>query len=86
MKARTMVYLEREQLEALRTEARSRRISLAALIRSVVQRHLDGRRSDRAVAPEAYFKIVGMGASGDADISERHDRYLGHALRDEHSG
>ena len=83
MKARTMVYLEPEQLEELRTEARTRRVSLAALIRGVVQRHLDGKRGEGGVAPEAYSRIVGMGASGASDVSERHDHYLGQALHDE---
>lgn len=31
-----------------------------------------------------YQGIVGLGASGTSDISEKHDRYLGEAIADEH--
>lgn len=41
MKTRTMIYLEKRELHALREEARSQRISLAELLRRVVKQYLD---------------------------------------------
>lgn len=86
MKARTMVYLEPEQLEALRMEARGARISLAELVRRALQSYLDGNRVSSATAPETYLKIVGLGSCGSPDVAEQHDRYLGEALDREHTG
>lgn len=81
-----MVYLAPEQLEALRTEAKDRRISLAELIRRALQSYLEGNRVSNATAPETYLTIVGLGSCGGSDVSEQHDRYLGEALDREHVG
>ena len=85
MKARTMIYLEREELQALRTEARRARISLAELLRWLVREYL----RERSPAPRApvslYLKIVAMGASGRSDVSERHDDYVAAAARADHA-
>lgn len=85
MKSKTMIYLEPEQLQSLRSEARSRRISLAELMRRLVQDHLGRERPLNEVSPEAYKKIIGLGSSGKQDIAEKHDEYLGKALRSEHT-
>ncbi len=34
--------------------------------------------------PADYLALVDLGASGVADVSENHDRYLGQAIADEH--
>ena len=86
MKARTMVYLEPEQLEALRTEAKDRRISLAELVRRALRSYLEGSEVSSSIATETYLKIVGVGSCGGSDVSEQHDRYLGEALDREHTG
>lgn len=87
MKARTMVYLEPEQLEALRTEAKDRRrISLAELVGRARQSYLEGNRVSNPIATETYLKIVGVGSCGGSEVSEQHDRYLGEALDREHTG
>lgn len=80
-----MVYLEGEQLRALKDEARARGISLAELIRRVVRDHLEKEPPLTPVPSEVHLKIVALGRSGVTDISERHDAYLGAAVRDEHS-
>lgn len=84
MKARTMVYLDPEQLEALRAEARALRISLAELMRRLVQEHLAKGQGLPPVPPQAYLRIVALGSSGLADVAEHHDLYLGRALHREH--
>ncbi len=85
MKARTMIYLEKSELNALREEARTQRISLAELLRRLVRQHLDRHQAPPAPAPATYLKVVALGASGREDIAERHDHYLGDALRREHA-
>lgn len=85
MKSKTMVYLEEEQLQSLRKEARSRRISLAELMRRLVKEHITKDQGVLTTPKEAYLKIVGLGASGGKDISENHDYYLGKAILREHT-
>lgn len=85
MRARTMIYLDREHHQALRTEAALEGISMAELLRRIVRGHLNGRRGPQPVPREAYLKIIGLGASGRSDISERHDAYLAEALRRDHT-
>jgi len=86
VKARTMMYLDAEQLRALKDEAHTRGISLAELLRRVVQAHLEERPAVAAAPPSAFLKIVGLGASGCEEISDRHDSYVAEALRLEHAG
>ena len=86
MKSRTMVYLESEQLQALRTEAKTQGISLAELLRRLVHAHLEKRHNLATAPPSAFLRLVGLGSSGGEDISEHHDDYLGKALHDEHAG
>ena len=43
-------------------EAGARRISLAELIRRLVQRHLEEKRASIPVPSEAYLKIVALGS------------------------
>ena len=85
MKARTMVYLHPQQLKSLKARAKSEGTSLAALMRRLVGEHLDQRQALPPVVPGAYAKIVALGASGRRDISERHDEYLGYALKRDHA-
>ncbi len=84
MRTRTMVYLEREELQALRAEARSLGISLAELMRRLVKRHLEEGPVPTPVSPETYLKLIALGSSGQSDVAEHHDAYLGQALRGEH--
>lgn len=85
MKSKTMIYLEPEQLQSLRNEARSRRISLAELFRRLVKDHLGRERLLNEIPPETYKKIIGLGSSGKRDIAEQHDEYLGKALLREYT-
>lgn len=86
MKARTMVYLDPGDYRALKAEAKRIGISLAELMRRVVREHLARQDTLPPVPKSVYMKIVAMGASGRDDVSDRHDAYLGEALRREHAG
>lgn len=81
-----MVYLEREQLKALKAQARAERISLAELMRRLVKDHLEEARPLPTVPRDAYARIVGLGSSGREDIAARHDTYLAEAIKREHAG
>lgn len=83
MAARTMLYLEPDQLEALKERARAERVSVTELVRRLVRQYLE-QRTVRRPPPEAWARIVGLGASGRADTSEQHDAALAEALRHEH--
>jgi hypothetical protein len=80
-----MVYLESEELRALRVEAAKNGISLAELMRRLVKQHIEKRHPKSIASPKAYLKIIALGSSGRKDVAERHDKYLGEVLRREHS-
>jgi len=83
MTARTMLYLESEQLNALKERARAERISVTELMRRLIRTHLASPEQEPATAPD-WNRLVGLGASGLADVSDNHDRALGAALTREH--
>jgi hypothetical protein len=83
MAARTMVYLEAEQLQALKERARAERIPVTELIRRLVRRYL-GQPINGKAPEDAWTRLVGLGASGQFDVSDHHDRALGDALTREH--
>ncbi|MGH9387020.1 MAG: ribbon-helix-helix protein, CopG family [Vicinamibacterales bacterium] len=85
MKSKTMIYLEREQLKALKARARAERISLAELMRRLVANQLAEPATAPVVASEVFARIVGLGASGQPDVSGRHDEYLATAIRRDHA-
>ena len=80
-----MIYLEREQLRALKARARAERISLAELLRRLVQANLDQSSPLPPVPADAHTAMVAIGSSGVDDVADRHDEYLGKALRREHA-
>ncbi len=86
MKAKSMLYLEPEELQALKTEAKAKGMSVNKIVRGLIRNYLDRQQILPPVPREAYLKIVALGSSGLKDISENHDRYLADALRREHSG
>ena len=85
MRARTLIYLDPDELHTLRAEAKAQGISLAELMRRVVREHVHGRKRAKPADQNAYLKLVALGSSKRKDISEHHDAYLARALRREHS-
>ncbi len=85
MKSKTLIYLDLQDLNALRAEARTHGISLAELMRRLVRQHLEKRHPASPPSAETYLKLVALGMSGRADISERHDVYLADAFRRKHA-
>jgi hypothetical protein len=58
---------------------------MAELLRRLVRSYLQDRQVSAHLPPEAYLKIVALGTSGRADVSDRHDDYIADALGREHS-
>lgn len=77
---RTQIYLRPEQHRALLEEAAEKGISLAELVRQIVEEHLQRRTKAPQPSKEVFFRIIGIGESGRADVSERHNDYLAEAL------
>ena len=78
---RTQVQLTDQQLQALRQlSARSGR-SISDLVRQGIDDHLRGRAeaSDEERKQRA-IRIAGMFASGQTDVSSKHDQYLADAF------
>ena len=84
MASRPMVYLDPEQLKALRRRARAERVSVAELIRRAVSQSLQSPVETPAPPFEAYARLVGVGSSGQADLADEHDDRLASALTREH--
>jgi hypothetical protein len=78
---RTQVYLTEEQHAALHRAAERSGVSMTEELRRLIDRHLLAKGADPALAREAYFRFVGIGESGAADVAERHDDYLAEAFR-----
>jgi len=83
MTSRTMLYLESEQLEALKGRARAERVSVTELVRRLIRQYLGGPQQNSAPASD-WNRLVGLGASGLSDVGDNHDRALGAALTREH--
>lgn len=66
------IYLRPDQLDALRSLARRRRIPVAELVRQSVDRLL----ADVPPEEDPLWDIVGMMNSGFGDLAEKHDDYL----------
>jgi predicted DNA-binding ribbon-helix-helix protein len=75
---RTQISLEPEQAERLRRLAKDRGVSMAHLIREVVDRTYGTALAPptRAELWERALSAIGCGRSGLGDVSERHDDYL----------
>jgi hypothetical protein len=78
-----MIYLEAEHLEALKERARAERVSVAELIRQLVRQYLSAPSQTNGPTPE-WSRLIGLAASGRADVSATHDRALRDALTREH--
>lgn len=77
---RTQVYFTAVQHRALRRAARREGVSMTELLRRLVDRHVQGRPGP-SPDKELLMAFVGLGDSGRADGSERHDDALDEAFR-----
>lgn len=74
---RTQIQLTKEQTEQLDEMAREQGVSRSELIRQAVDRWLDTRSASSSEERLQRAKeAVGRHASGENDVSSRHDEYL----------
>ncbi|OQA46605.1 MAG: hypothetical protein BWY52_00668 [Chloroflexi bacterium ADurb.Bin325] len=73
------VYLEPEQLRALRALAKRRGVSMGELVRQGVNEIL----SEVPLEEDPLWNIVGTFDSGLGNLAEKHDEYIVEAVQDE---
>ena len=71
---RTQIYLEREQYELLKSQARREGRTIAAVIRAILDRHL-GRGSKRT-KHDPFEAVVGIGRGDGSAVAENYEDYL----------
>ncbi len=79
---RTQIQLTERQARRLRAEARQQGVSIAEMIRRLVDRGLAEEASGRVRLYEQAAKIVGRfpDRRGATELAREHDRYLDEAL------
>lgn len=83
MQQRTQIYLEPAQHAALVKEARRLGLSLAGMIRKLVEEHVLNAGPQAPSAGDrtkAALALIGLGASGLRDVSENTDEHVGRAI------
>jgi len=78
---RTQVYLDQDTNEALDRLASRRRMSKAELIRLAAREYLSRQR---AGSRHPLWELIGIGNSGYADTSARHDEVLNEIALERH--
>lgn len=89
MLLRTQIYLEPVQHAALLRGARRLGLSLAGMIRKLVEDHVLKKEGGTLCAQErkkAALSLIDLGKSGLADVSAKADEYLGQAIYEEMVG
>ena len=71
---RTQIYLEENQYQLLRSQARRKGKSLAAIIREILQTHLGGRQN--VTAQDPFRRVVGIGEGDGSRVAENCEEYL----------
>lgn len=73
---RTQISLTEDQMRRLRREARSRRVSLASVIRDAVDRVVPDEDAARRGRIDALLAAAGSAASGSGSVARDHDAVL----------
>ncbi len=71
---RTQISLTEREYDFVRREARRRRMSMAAVVRELVQERMVADR--RVPADHPFRDIIGLGHGDGSPASEKHDEYL----------
>lgn len=76
MSVRTQIYLPEDLYHKLRLRGQQTGKSLAQQVRESLVLYLANDAEETALPDDPIWKLVGIGASGLRDVSERHDDYL----------
>ena len=81
---RMQIQFTEAEVEALRSEASQRNVSIAAVVREAVDERLSrGRRQpSREELARRALAAVGRFSSGSGDVSARHDDYFADSILD----
>jgi len=71
---RTQISLAQREYEFVRHEAKRRAMSMAAVVRELVQERMAADR--RVPADHPFRDIIGLGHGDGSPVSEKHDEYL----------
>jgi len=77
---RTQIQLTDEQADAITKIAKSRRISIAEVIRQAVNNTIKTNTVDAAELCRRSIEVTGKYRSGKRDVSGEHDKYLAELL------
>ena len=81
---RKMIQISETQARKLEQRAKMEGVSMSELVRRGLDIVLETRPRSEEVRRRALL-TVGLFASGDSDVSERHDEYLAEIYANEHS-
>jgi hypothetical protein len=73
---RTQISLEREHYEWLMREARSRGVSLAAVVRELIVERLGSRAARAGSKTNRLGRITGIAAGDGAPVGRNHNEFL----------
>lgn len=73
---RTQISLEADQHRRLREEARSRGVSLSAILRELIDAKLGEAKRTRTKRPDPLASITGIANGPGERVGRDHDRYL----------
>ncbi|HYB71748.1 MAG TPA: hypothetical protein VED18_00140 [Candidatus Sulfotelmatobacter sp.] len=71
---RTQISFAQREYEFVRREAKRRGMSMAAVVRELVQERMAADR--RVPADHPFRDIIGLGHGDGSPVSEKHDEYL----------
>lgn len=74
---RTQISLSTIEHRSLKREAADQGISMAELVRRLVRDHLRKKSMRKRFKKKDFLAIVGVGESGEKEVSVRHDEHLG---------
>lgn len=80
---RMQIQFTEQEIGLLRSEASRRKISISALVREAVDRHLpQSRQPTRDQLVQRSLAAIGRFRSGSGDVSARHDEYFADSILD----
>ena len=81
---KTEIKLDSSQYKMLSEELKRLHLSMEDLLNNMIQQYLMEISQISNQPTEDFMSIVGLGESDSTDVSEKHDKYLGEIIANEH--
>ena len=81
---KTEIKLNNSQYKILSQESKKLHLSVDELLNRYIQQYIQEITLFKTSKTTDYMSIVALGESGNSDISQNHDKYLGEILANEH--